>query len=120
MEVYRPVIGGSPASSAYAMPCGTSRVLSTIPATTSLPSHSRRYGKSPRASLNIGTYIPAAVQINECRVCPPAASASSPPVGDLGWLLLWRPRHHAHVDDIESQAADPFDQPGQSAPVRQL
>ena len=42
MEVYRPVIGGSPASSAYAMPCGTSRVLSTIPATTSLASHSRR------------------------------------------------------------------------------
>ena len=42
MEVYRPVIGGRPASSAYAIPWGTSSVLSTIPATTSLASHSRR------------------------------------------------------------------------------
>ena len=39
IDVYRPVIGGSPASSAYAMPCGTSSVVSTTPATTSLTSH---------------------------------------------------------------------------------
>ena len=42
MDVYRPVIGGSPASSAYAMPCGTSSVVSTTPAMTSLTSHRRR------------------------------------------------------------------------------
>ena len=42
MDVYSPVIGGRPASSAYAMPCGTSSVLSTTPAMTSLASHSRR------------------------------------------------------------------------------
>ena len=35
--------GGSPASSAYAMPCGTSSADSTRPATTSLGNHSRRY-----------------------------------------------------------------------------
>ena len=40
--VYSPVIGGKPTRSAYAMPCGTSSVLSTIPATRSLASHSRR------------------------------------------------------------------------------
>ena len=42
MDVYKPVIGGRPASSAYAMPCGTSKVVSTIPAITSLSSHCRR------------------------------------------------------------------------------
>ena len=36
------VFGGRPASCAYAMPCGTSSVVSTTPATTSLASHSRR------------------------------------------------------------------------------
>ena len=41
-DVYRPVIGGRPASSAYAMPCGTSSVVRTTPAITSLRSHSRR------------------------------------------------------------------------------
>ena len=30
--VYRPVIAGRPASSAYAIPCGTSKALSTSPA----------------------------------------------------------------------------------------
>ena len=34
--------------------------------------------------------------------------------------LLGRCCHQAHVDDIESQAVDPFDQAGQSAPIRQL
>jgi hypothetical protein len=29
MEVYGPVIGGRPASSAYAMPCGTSPTIGT-------------------------------------------------------------------------------------------
>ena len=43
MDVYKPVIGGRPASSAYAMPCGTSRVVSTTPAMTSFSSHWRRY-----------------------------------------------------------------------------
>ena len=42
MDVYSPVIGGRPASSAYAMPCGTSSVVSTTPAITSLASHLRR------------------------------------------------------------------------------
>src|SRR6266576_268077 len=39
------------------MPSGTSRVVSTLPATTSLTSHSRRKDESlrPRPSLNIGT-----------------------------------------------------------------
>src|SRR6516225_1665720 len=122
MEVYRPVIGGRPASSAYAMPCGTSRVLSTTPATTSLASHSRRYdeGLSPRASLNIGTYISPAVQVNECRVCLPSAPASSPPMGEQDRLSPGRCRHHAHVDHVEPQAADPLDQPGQGTPVRQF
>ena len=40
--VYSPVITGRPASSAYAMPCGTSSVVSTMPATTSLRSHAIR------------------------------------------------------------------------------
>ena len=38
-EVYTPVIGGGPASSAYAMPRGTSKVVSTTPAMMSLASH---------------------------------------------------------------------------------
>src|SRR5688572_10725085 len=46
--VYRPVIGGSPANSAYAMPCGTSRVVSTTPATRSLTSQRRWYPLSAR------------------------------------------------------------------------
>jgi hypothetical protein len=41
IEVYKPVIGGKPASSAYAMPCGTSRVVSTTPAMMSRASHMR-------------------------------------------------------------------------------
>ena len=41
IDVYRPVIAGSPASSAYAMPCGTSRAVSTRPATTSLGNQAR-------------------------------------------------------------------------------
>ena len=48
MDVYSPVIAGRPASSAYAMPCGTSSVVSTTPATTSLTSHSRRYEVTAR------------------------------------------------------------------------
>jgi hypothetical protein len=36
IDVYRPVTAGSPASSAYAMPCGTSKADRTTPATTSL------------------------------------------------------------------------------------
>ena len=42
IDVYKPVIGGRPASSAYAMPCGTSSVVSTTPATTSSASQARR------------------------------------------------------------------------------
>ena len=37
--VYRPVTGGSPASSAYANPCGTSMAARTMPATRSKRSH---------------------------------------------------------------------------------
>lgn len=40
--VYRPVTAGSPANSAYAMPCGTRSAVSTRPATTSAPNHARR------------------------------------------------------------------------------
>ena len=39
---YKPVIAGSPASSAYAIPCGTNNVTSTSPATTSWESQERR------------------------------------------------------------------------------
>jgi hypothetical protein len=46
IEVYRPVIGDSPASAAYAMPCGTSSADSTSPATTSLGNHARWYDVS--------------------------------------------------------------------------
>ncbi len=42
MDVYRPVIAGSPASSAYAMPCGTRSAVRIRPATRSLGSHVRR------------------------------------------------------------------------------
>ena len=58
MDVYRPVIGGRPASSAYAMPCGTSSVVSTTPATMSLASHSRWYdeiARSPGTTPNMRT-----------------------------------------------------------------
>src|SRR6185503_17782043 len=48
IDVYSPVIAGRPASSAYAMPCGTSSVVSTTPATMSLTSHSRRYEVTAR------------------------------------------------------------------------
>ena len=41
MDVYRPVIAGSPASSAYAMPCGTSSAVRIRPATRSFVSHER-------------------------------------------------------------------------------
>ena len=43
MVVYSPVIGGRPASSAYAIPCGTSSAVSTNPATRSWRSHSGLY-----------------------------------------------------------------------------
>src|SRR5690349_18985427 len=104
MEVYRPVIGGSPASSAYAMPCGTSSVLSTIPATTSLASHSRRKGISPRASLNIGPtsrQLPWSVSTECARQAEPS---SSPLMGEEDQSSpRWR-RHDAHVDHVESAA----------------
>ena len=41
--MYRPVTAGSPASSAYAMPCGTSSADSTNPATMSFDNQARRY-----------------------------------------------------------------------------
>ncbi len=37
--VYRPLTGGRPASSAYAIPCGTKMAASTTPATRSDRSH---------------------------------------------------------------------------------
>ena len=40
--MYSPVIAGRPASSAYAIPWGTSSVVSTIPAMTSLRNHEIR------------------------------------------------------------------------------
>src|SRR4029450_7964666 len=49
MDVYRPVIGGRPASSAYAIPWGTSSAVSTSPATRSLESQLRRYDESRRS-----------------------------------------------------------------------
>ena len=61
MDVYKPVIGGRPASSAYAMPCGTSRVVSTTPAMTSFSSHCRRYDEitwSPGTHWNMDTPRP--------------------------------------------------------------
>jgi hypothetical protein len=42
IEVYRPVIAGRPASSAYAIPWGTRSAVSTSPATRSFGSHSLR------------------------------------------------------------------------------
>src|ERR1041384_663247 len=48
IDVYRPVIGGRPASSAYAMPCGTRTAVSTMPATTSFASHRERYDRTAR------------------------------------------------------------------------
>ena len=41
--MYSPVIGGRPASSAYAIPCGTSSAVRTNPATTSWRSHAPLY-----------------------------------------------------------------------------
>ena len=41
IDVYKPVIAGNPASSAYAMPCGTSSAVSTRPATMSLDNQAR-------------------------------------------------------------------------------
>ena len=43
--MYSPVIGGRPASSAYAMPCGTSSAVRTRPATRSWRSHPGWYDK---------------------------------------------------------------------------
>ena len=45
MVVYSPVIGGRPASSAYAIPCGTSSAVRTNPATRSWRSHPRSYDR---------------------------------------------------------------------------
>ena len=42
IDVYRPVIGGRPASSAYAIPCGTSSATRTSPATRSFVSQADR------------------------------------------------------------------------------
>jgi hypothetical protein len=50
--VYSPVIGGKPASSAYAIPCGTSKAVRTSPATTSERNQRARYDDS---SVNPGT-----------------------------------------------------------------
>src|SRR4029079_15507437 len=65
-------MAGRPASSAYAMPCGTSSVVSTRPATTSFGSHSRRYSRSMRT--------PAGPVI-EFAVFSPAASATATTIG---------------------------------------
>src|SRR3954447_23058219 len=46
IEVYRPVIGGKPASSAYAIPCGTRSAVSTSPAMTSWRSQLALYDES--------------------------------------------------------------------------
>jgi hypothetical protein len=46
--VYRPVIAGRPASSAYAIPWGTRSAVRTSPATRSLESQLRRYDESRR------------------------------------------------------------------------
>ena len=46
MVVYRPVTGGSPASSAYASPCGTRIAARTMPATRSKRSHAGLYVRS--------------------------------------------------------------------------
>ena len=46
--MYSPVIGGRPASSAYAIPWGTSSAVRTSPATRSLESQLRRYDDSRR------------------------------------------------------------------------
>src|SRR5664279_2380927 len=46
IEVYRPVIGGRPANSAYAIPCGTSRAVRINPAVRSFPNHPGRYDRS--------------------------------------------------------------------------
>ena len=45
MVVYSPVIGGRPASSAYAIPCGTSSAVRTNPATRSWRSHPGLYDR---------------------------------------------------------------------------
>ena len=44
--MYRPVIAGSPASSAYAIPWGTSKAVRTSPAVTSLESQRAWYDLS--------------------------------------------------------------------------
>ena len=46
--MYSPVIGGRPASSAYAMPCGTSSAVRTSPATRSWRSHAGLYDQQAR------------------------------------------------------------------------
>src|SRR6476646_8146015 len=65
-------MAGRPASSAYAMPCGTSNVVNTRPATTSFGSHSRRYSRSMRT--------PAGPATERGAFCP-AVSATATTIG---------------------------------------
>ena len=62
MVVYRPVTGGSPASSAYAMPWGTRIAASTMPATMSARAQDRRYERANR--------IPGTHRSSTSAVCP--------------------------------------------------
>src|SRR4051794_4299141 len=76
IDVYRPVIGGKPASSAYAIPCGTSKAVSPTPAPTSDRSHRALYDDRV---VNPGTKPPfTGSRSLQTRRTPPRQHASLP------------------------------------------
>src|ERR1700722_10363051 len=89
-------MGGSPANSAYAIPCGTSRAVSTRPATRSFGSQRRSY---VRIRSRPGTRV-----VTHSRLTPsPACSALSRPHQQrtirkaVRHFLLARPVERVHV-----------------------
>ena len=81
---YRPVTGGTPASWAYAIPCGTSSAARTVPAITSLRSAAPRWWRTsaipgthrPRARRRF-TSLPAPRRLQQASV--PSTSSSNLP-----------------------------------------
>src|SRR6187397_43940 len=69
MVVYSPVIAGRPASSAYAIPCGTSSAVRTRPATRSWRSHRGSYDHR-LARPGATRAITGSVRVDSCRTSP--------------------------------------------------
>src|SRR6187200_2158571 len=94
MVVYSPVIAGRPASSAYAIPCGTSSAVRTRPATRSWRSHRGSYDHR-LARPGATRAIPGAVCVDGCRTS-----------ADRRGRGIGRVAEHDHaVDEMEADPA---------------